>query len=104
MSPIAAQPRMLTTNVPIGNDEVVHDCPIFAMTYRKTAPMDPPRATTRRVVNSITRPAGFEPATFALGKRCSIQLSYERQRGDCIVPHRVRCCVQGAVFNCGWSG
>ena len=28
---------------------------------------------------SSTRPAGFEPATSALGKRCSIQLSYERQ-------------------------
>ena len=24
------------------------------------------------------RPAGFEPAAYALGKRCSIQLSYER--------------------------
>ncbi len=36
-----------------------------------------------RLCSLETRPAGIEPATFALGKRCSIQLSYER-----IVPQR----------------
>ena len=32
---------------------------------------------------SLVRPAGFEPATSALGKRCSIQLSYGRVRAAC---------------------
>jgi hypothetical protein len=42
-------------------------------------------------------PAGFEPATCALGKRCSIQLSYEGVNSDCRWP-KGRC--KGWVPHC----
>jgi hypothetical protein len=39
-----------------------------------------PRVTVKKRM----RPAGFEPATFGLGNRCSILLSYERDSFNCM--------------------
>ena len=76
--PINTQPITLTISVDTGKEDCVSVLKKFATSALSTAPIEPPKATYKSVELSITRPAGFEPATFALGKRCSIQLSYER--------------------------
>ena len=49
IKPMAALPRTFTISVPSGNDEAVHNWPTFAMRYRSTPPIEPPRAITRIV-------------------------------------------------------
>jgi hypothetical protein len=50
----------------------------------------------------MVRPAGIEPATFCLEGRCSIQLSYGRDRGEIIGQERANR-NRKLSFRCGFE-